>query len=310
MFIQFTCALILVFFLVGDLRSESADTRVIIGSKAQAISDARETHDPEVRRFLDSGDFDGALDVYRKRLRTDPTDSVLKRNFTELKNVIRLRQELVETESSSRRNILAGQLRRFYLQNGCYQENVVQALKNFDAYPSEKNALFVIEAYDFTESYQESIDFIDSLDAGDREHRFLIEKCRLLLLDDRRAEAVKVLQSISAEKIDSHELLCRLSRLQALTGQNVLSVKTLRRGFELMPVGQLEATKREVRQDPAYRTLASDPDFAALTALRPQQSTCTKYCPRREADNLLDEKLDYTKKRHIGEIDLNFWRVR
>ena len=311
MFIQF---LFILFFLVFVSSGYAVETDSDKNDSSRAdfyeVSFYRESNEIAVKRLLKNGDFDGALDACRKALRTRENDPDLNREFTELRQIIRLRREFTETKSSVRKTLLGDQLRCYYIRNEIHDENIAMAVDAFCENRTPGKALKLTEALTVAGRHQDALDFIDSLDLEKNADQLLVEKVRILLDADRWEEAITVLRSLTTELIDSPELLLSLARLQAMTKQNVSAVKTLGRCFGLIRQNQLAEVKRHVMDDPAFQAIRSTSEFGAVMQIRSKEPPCGKPCSQKWVGTVFNQEPEYMRKNKLGEkIDLNFWRV-
>lgn len=288
--------------------AEDADERETT-PRVQMVSFARAPYETMAGRLLKSGNFEEALVAFRKALRSNETDPVLQREYEDLRRILQYRQLIDDARSATQRNMMVEQLRRYYLRHELHRENIDLAVGDYCVNRSTKNACRLIEAFVHAREYEQAVDFIDSL--GDAANdRFRIEKARILLMDERHGEALRVLQAVSASPPDSPDLLLELSRLQAQTRQNASAIKTLTRCFELMPLQRLQAVRREIADYPEFQAIRTSPEFLAVLQIRSEEPLCGKPCSRKWIGVSFDREPEYLKKCKLGEIiDLDFWRV-
>ena len=296
-------------FVVSDaLAGGIDDTGDFPEARIQTVSYFQEPYDVQAKRLLKNGDFNAALDAYRKSLRTNETDASLRRQYEELRRIIRLRHELPDSHNA-RKTVVYEQLRRYYLRHEIHRENIALTAGNFCENKTRRNAFLLIEALVAAGHFQESLDFIDSLDPEQIDEQYQINRAEILINAGRLKESVAILKSFPIDEISSPETLLRISRLQAATKQNASAVKTLARCFDLMPLIQLRKVKQEVIDYPEFQSIRSAWEFQATLLIRDQEAPCGKSCARKWIGVSFYEESEYLSRPRIGEIDMRFWRV-
>lgn len=261
------------------------------------------------RRLLQEGDFQGALDAYRKELRLAFDNAELKQEFEVLQKVIRMREDLKNEENAIRWSILSDRLRRFYQQNDIHQPHIDLALELHRKHRSTKHAAYVIGAYVQAERYQEAVDFANSLERAASDPVIQIEKACIFIAAGYREKARTIARSISAKSLESPDDLLRLARLQAATQLHATAVKTLVRCFEQTPPTILAKVKKEASGYPEFAELLSASEFVAAMSTRSRISADDPACAKKWIGATIDERPWYIRNLSRREINYDDWRL-
>jgi tetratricopeptide (TPR) repeat protein len=261
-------------------------------------------------QFIRSGQLEESIPFFQKTLRIEPNNAELQKELNELRQIIKLRQDLPKEKNAIQWSIGAERLRRYYVRHHVVSEHLNLVLEVHRRVGSVSHAIDVIDAFLMAEQYQEALDFTLSQKQPEQLLPLQIEKARIYYEAGEKEHARKIVRLIPFEKLNSPESLFRLARIQSRTSQYASAVKSLKRCFELTPPNILPLIKKEAEKSSEFQPILSSSEFVEAMSTRSLVPSNDMDCAKKwTITSSFDERPQYSQNIIQGEINFNDWRL-
>jgi tetratricopeptide (TPR) repeat protein len=263
-------------------------------------------------RLIQSGQLEEAVSFFQHALRLEPDNLQLQKEFNDLRQIVKLRQELPKEKNAIQWSIDAERLRRYYAKYQVVSEHLNLVLEVHRRVDSIAHAIDVIDTFLMAKQYQEALDFTLAQKQPQQIIPLQIEKARIYYEAGEKEYARKIVRSIPFEKLNVPESLFRLARIQSRTSQYASAVKSLKRCFELTPPNILPLIKKEAEKCAEFQSILSSSEFIEVLATRSLIPINDRNCAKKWSGTFsFDEPSQNILSQHIlqGEINFNDWRL-
>lgn len=227
--------------------------------------------------LLKKADFEGALKAYAAAARADTTNTVYRRQYSVVKQVVALRAALAAEQDDAKWQLTARKLNAFYGRNGLHAEALPLSKR---LHQMGKNADTAADLAGTYLALGENAAAEKVLNGSDVGTPTLLTRT-LLGIALARQEKLEAARAIAAKlevaKDTSAGVLYNVACVKSLTGQKQEAVALLIKAFENTPPGQLAAMKAEAKTDKDLAGAVATPEFAAAlkTESKVKASSCS-----------------------------------
>ena len=249
------CRNAIVGFVVGSFVLSSAP------ALAGPTEEAAEAY-AQGRTLLAKADFAGASEAFGRAARTDAENGEYRRQYSMVRQVMRLRVEIEKEEDSARWWGMARSLRAYYHGHRIYSEALPLDREIHRRRATVESAVMLAEAQLGLGQHSEAAETLRGVDKGKATPRANVLLALALArggrLEDAGAIAGKVAIKDDAGPRAFYELAC----LRALLGDTNGALAALTRSFELTPPTELETAKADAKACGDFSSLAGSPGLA------------------------------------------------
>ncbi|UCE58690.1 MAG: tetratricopeptide repeat protein [Phycisphaerales bacterium] len=237
------------------------------------------------KALLAEANFNDALVSFRTAARFDTGNQEYLQAYSQLVQVIRMRQDLAKTQDPEKWFSKARALRTFYYDHLLFEEALPLDRKIHAERLAENSAAALAETLLALGDNAEAAEMLSKESSSPRTDVLM---GLALAREGRMSEAKTASSKAAVSKNSGPRAFFALARLQALIGDSEGAVEALRKSFELTSPSRLDSLKDEARQCPDFGALASIPAFAEAleTGSKVKESGCSKGtscggCPHR-----------------------------
>jgi tetratricopeptide (TPR) repeat protein len=277
---------------------------------------AQETDYEQGVRLIQIGHLEEAVPFLRRSLPIGIDEGgKLHNEYRALLKAVGLRKELFSKHETGKNtpywnwNAKAEQLRQYYLENHLYSENITLSLEIYRRTKTIVDAFSVVDAFLDTGQFQEALYFVNLQKRSDFAVVFQIEKARIFCKANQSEQARQIIRTISADKLDSPDILLRLARVQGSTRQYASAVKSLRRCFVLTPPDVLPQIKKEVEKSAEFQPILSSSEFTAVMSTKSTLAPNEMKCAQKWIGTTFDERLKYSQVTKEDGIKFDDWKL-
>jgi tetratricopeptide (TPR) repeat protein len=227
--------------------------------------------------LLRQGEFQQAIGALAQAARTERGNQEYLSRYMMVRQIMQL-QEGLETETNPARwEYSARALEHFYRTERMHDEALALSRRKFERLQDARSAATLAETQLAMSKPADALATLESL--GDEKATPATKSLQAIALAhlDRMEEARQVAQTVELPEQTGPGVLYSAARMYAATGSSDRAVETLRRCFEQVPAGQLDAFKDHARNCADFANLAPTAQFASVlkTASKIPESKCS-----------------------------------
>ncbi len=227
--------------------------------------------------LLRQGDVQQSLGAFAEAARAERENREYVARYMMVRRIGQL-QESLETETNAARwEYLARALEHFYRTERMYKESLALSQKKFERLKDARSAAALAETQLAMSLPADAIATLQSLDSEKATPATQSLLAIALANVDRLNEAKQVAESVEIPQEAGPAVLYSAARMYAATGSTDRAVETLRRCFESVPAGQLEAFQDHARKCADFAALAPTAQFVSVlkTKSKVPESKCS-----------------------------------
>ena len=216
--------------------------------------------------LLEKGNFEGALQAFSTAVRSEQTNQEYVQRFMMVRQVVMLRQRLVDEQEPTRWHNMAQALRTFYLSEEVYSEALSLDEQIHAKLQTATSAAQLAE----TQLAMDKADAAATVLAGLGPEKATTATQALhgiaLVRLGKMDQARKIAERIAGFDGDDPGTLYSLARMRAAVGNPKESMGLLARAFEAIPPSRLDGLKTHAKQSPEFAAMLSTNAFARALA--------------------------------------------
>lgn len=227
--------------------------------------------------LLRQGEFQQAIGAFAQAARAERNNREYLSRYMMVRQIMQL-QEGLETETNPARwEYFARALEHFYRTERMHDEALALSRRKFDRLKDARSAAALAETQLAMSKPADALATLESL--GNEQATPATKSLQAIALAhlDRMEEARQVAQTVELPEQAGPGVLYSAARMYAATSSSDRAVETLRRCFERVPAGQLEAFKDHARNCADFADLAPTAQFTSVlkTASKVPESKCS-----------------------------------
>ncbi len=227
--------------------------------------------------LLQQGEYQQALDALAQAARAERDNREYLSRYMMVRQIMQL-QEGLETENHPARwEYIARALEHFYRTERMHDEALRLSRMKYDRLKDARSATALAETQLAMGKPADALATIESL--GDEKATPATKSLKAISLAhlDRMEEARQVAQTVELPAQAGPGVLYSAARMYAATGSSDRAIETLRRCFEQVSSGELEAFKDHARNCADFAALAPTAQFASVlrTVSKIPESKCS-----------------------------------
>ncbi len=227
--------------------------------------------------MLRQGEYQQALGAFAQAARTERDNREYLSRYMMVRQIMQLQKGLETETNPARWEYFARALEHFYRTERMHDEALALSRRKFDRLKDARSAAALAETQLAMSKPADALATLESL--GDEQAAPATKSLQAIALAhlDRMEEARQVAQTVELPEQAGPGVLYSAARMYAATGFADRAVETLRRCFEQVPAGQLEAFKDHSRNCADFAGLAPTAQFASVlkTVSKIPESKCS-----------------------------------
>ncbi|MDZ7618238.1 MAG: hypothetical protein U1E05_14625 [Patescibacteria group bacterium] len=227
--------------------------------------------------LLRQGDVQQSLEAFAMAVQSDRENRDYAARYMLVRRVTQLQKSLEVETNAARWEHTARALEHFYRTEQMYKEALALSQQKYDRLKDARSAAALAETQLAMSLSAEAVATLQSLDAEKATPSTQSLLAIALTHEGKTEESRQIAESVVLPKDAGPAVLYSAARMYAATGSTELAMETLRRCFESVPAGQIEAFRHHARKCTEFAALASTASFATVlqTKSKVAESKCS-----------------------------------